>query len=108
MKGPSSKQFDVKASILRQWRLEQGGCAMCPASVFVMPLFCFDADHVERIEKVNSVSVIVNRAEYTSDDVHIELGKCRMLCANCHRKNTHVQMGYRHAGAARALGFKGE
>jgi hypothetical protein len=56
------------------------GCARCgetdPA--------CLDFHHV-RGEKVGSIGQMVTNG-YSAADLHAEIQKCEVLCANCHRK----------------------
>lgn len=89
--------------VFRQWRLENGGCEMCTASVYTLPLFCFDADHISPLTKVGGLGRITHDKGFTVDDVHIELGKCRMLCATCHRIHTQIQSETRHAAFASSV-----
>jgi hypothetical protein len=67
------------------WRAEQETCALCPRSVGELPLYCFDADHLDPSTKVGDCSKLARLAD--TSVLEAELPKCRMLCANCHREH---------------------
>ncbi len=89
-----------KTKIYSDWRELQHKCAKCKLTVHKLPLWCFDADHINRIDKVETISTMVVDCSYTGEQVTEELQKCRMLCANCHRCFTAQQMGWRWADEA--------
>jgi 6-phosphofructokinase len=54
-------------------------------------------DHIDRSDKTSSVNRLL------ADKVGIkrlmaEIAKCQVLCANCHRRKTAVQMGWKGRG----------
>jgi hypothetical protein len=50
----------------------------------LFPSVCMDFDHVNGT-KVMSVSMMVTRS---LEDLHAEINKCELVCANCHRLRT--------------------
>lgn len=81
----------AKRVLLATWKTERGSCGLCDVGVESFPLYCFDADHVDAVNKIERLAEIVGNKSYGVDDVQAELGKCRLLCANCHRKVTADQ-----------------
>ena len=53
----------------------------------------FELDHINPKEKLFNVSQAV-RLGYSWSAVETELKKCRILCANCHRKHTATQANW--------------
>lgn len=81
----------LKQRAVRAWKLQQFACGVCGVSVENLPMFCFDADHLDRSTKTDAVAAMVKKKQYDVATVKAELIKCRMLCANCHRIHTHIQ-----------------
>jgi hypothetical protein len=83
-----------------QWRRSADGCGGCGIRHPDLPIFCFDADHRDEHRSVKEckVSILVHSGDL--DGVKEELKLCRLLCATCHRKRTHIQLGWRHAAIA--------
>jgi hypothetical protein len=52
-----------------------------------------ELDHIDPNHKRFSVSQGV-RLGYSQQDIENEVKKCRVLCANCHKKRTAVQFGW--------------
>lgn len=50
-----------------------------------------DFDHIDQSVKDIEISLIFHRSW---SNIMKEISKCRVLCANCHRRHTAVQMGY--------------
>ena len=50
-------------------------------------------DHINPSEKLFSISQAV-KLGYSWPAVEIEIGKCRILCANCHKKQTAHQANW--------------
>ena len=88
---------EPQIALYQRWREQHGACAVCHLSVAARPLYCFDADHITPVGKVDSVSVMVYMNEYSLDDVAAKLAKCTLLCANCHRKHTLRETTSRNA-----------
>ncbi len=53
----------------------------------------FELDHIDPTRKIFSVSQATTLG-YAWEDVENELTKCRVLCANCHKKRTAQQFGW--------------
>jgi len=53
----------------------------------------FEFDHMDPHNKKFSVSQGV-RLGYSWEDILLEIKKCRILCANCHKKHTADQFGW--------------
>lgn len=53
----------------------------------------FELDHIDPATKLFSISQAV-RLGYGWDDVLAELEKCRVLCANCHKRHTATQANW--------------
>jgi hypothetical protein len=51
-------------------------------------------DHLDRALKKMDVSRLV-RASYSWKTIMLEIGKCRVLCANPHQKHTIQEFGYK-------------
>lgn len=55
------------------------------------PPYAMDFDHV-RGEKIHNISNLVNSAS-TIEQIKVEIEKCELVCANCHRIRTYKR-GY--------------
>jgi hypothetical protein len=55
------------------------------------PPYCMDFDHC-RGEKVYELSKMANLM-YSKVTIDIEIAKCDLVCANCHRIRTHEREG---------------
>jgi hypothetical protein len=53
---------------------------------------CLDFDHIDKENKSFNISKYRDSKSYK--DLENEINKCRVLCANCHRIHTAVQMGW--------------
>ena len=86
----SYKRHDqFTAHVLRR-KLEHAVCTDCPRKVMAETACGFDYDHV-RGKKVCSVSsMCISR--YELSEVDLEIAKCEMRCANCHRKVTNLRL----------------
>ena len=51
-------------------------------------------DHISQDDKLFNVSDGASRA-YSISKIEREIAKCRVLCANCHRRHTYEQQGWR-------------
>lgn len=62
-------------------------------------------DHIDPRTKYKSISrMVTNGYGWASDVLRSEIRKCRILCANCHRKHTVTQQEYHsHADTRAAL-----
>lgn len=80
----ADRRVDGSQRWVRNRKQEIGGCSRCDVSDPV----CLDFHHV----KGNKESTV---ARLVADDrsievISAEMAKCRVLCANCHRKEHHV------------------
>lgn len=48
---------------------------------------CMEFDHIDRKNKKKDISYMVNSG-YKLDEIKIEVAKCELVCANCHRIRT--------------------
>lgn len=55
----------------------------------VYPFYVMDYHHRDPSEKVDSLGRMTSR--YGRKSIEAEIGKCDLLCANCHRERTHQQ-----------------
>lgn len=52
-----------------------------------------DFDHKNPKEKFKSVARMLS-GHYSWAKILIEIEKCEIRCANCHRRRSHIQFGY--------------
>ena len=64
-------------------------CALCGES----DIRVLEFDHLDPLAKEFTISQAV-RLNRSWDEVLREIKKCRILCANCHKKHTASQMGW--------------
>lgn len=69
--------------------LEGKSCVICGEN----DIRTFELDHLDPSQKLFSISQAV-RLGYKWNEVEKELLKCRILCANCHKKHTAEQYGW--------------
>jgi len=50
-------------------------------------------DHVDRDDKVGSVSNMI-MGSFSLATIKLEMAKCEVRCANCHRKKTSAQLNW--------------
>lgn len=67
----------------------KNGCVECGESDFR----CLDFDHLDRTTKESSISSMVGSG-LSLARIEKELAKCRIVCANCHRKHTANQFNW--------------
>lgn len=84
-----------KSTPVRQWLeayKEQLGCADCPSGTF-HPAYRLDFDHLR--DKHMNISRMVNSGR-SQEDILVEIEKCELVCANCHRDRTHRRVQERY------------
>lgn len=94
-RSPSARQHKValqmdRANIARQFiwdYLKEHPCVVCGEDDPVVLEF----DHIERSTKFMAIAEM---ATYSLDRIQKEIDKCQVMCANCHRRHTAVQMGW--------------
>lgn len=69
--------------------LESHPCVHCGESDPVVLKF----DHRGEGDKIDSVSNLIRNASWFK--IEAELEKCDVLCANCHRRKSAAQFGYK-------------
>lgn len=69
--------------------LSENPCINCNESDPVVLEF----DHREGTSKVENISNLVSNSSW--EKVKIEIEKCDVLCANCHRRKSAKQFGYK-------------
>lgn len=71
------------------WRyLEEHPCACGEADPRVL-----EFDHIDPSTKLEDVSELVSKS-YSLQTIKDEISKCRVMCANCHRRHTYIQRGF--------------
>lgn len=73
------KRYHEKMAIIRKHKRKQG-CKRCPENDPV----CLDFHHRDPATK--SFAVSKGYAHYSIERLFLEIAKCDLLCANCHRK----------------------
>ena len=70
--------------ILRQELVDYAGgkCAHCNC---VFHWSVYDFHHIDPSTKVSNVSTMLSHYSYNLPAVYLEIDKCLLLCANCHR-----------------------
>lgn len=69
--------------------LRDKSCAICGEN----DIRVLEFDHIDPTSKRFGISQAV-RLGYSWPDVVVEMKKCRILCANCHKRHTAQQMGW--------------
>lgn len=87
-KNKSNRQNKLRNSQYIYDYLKEHPCVKCGENDPVVLEF----DHIDRSQKTKGVSVLASG--YSMDRLKAEIEKCRVLCANCHRRHTAVQFGF--------------
>lgn len=53
------------------------------------PPYVMDFDHRDRRTKIAGINQMINLHSYSKDKILIEINKCDLVCANCHRIRTY-------------------
>lgn len=70
--------------------LKKKGCFICKHIDNTIPRF-FEFDHIDPLNKIENISIMVKESKYTMEDLINECNKCRILCRHCHRIHTNKQ-----------------
>lgn len=90
------KTYEQQQAIRASWIAEKNliclerlseGCVQCGEKDVVVLEF----DHIDPASKVANISQM--RKNYTPEKLKVELAKCVVLCANCHKRRTAAQYG---------------
>ena len=87
-KAKLDRRAELRLKILEY--LKTNPCVICGESDPIV--LCFD--HIDPKTKVANVSVLVSRHTRKWETVYKEIKKCRVLCANCHTRETAKQQGW--------------
>ena len=82
------RQRDSKRKNLIEYLLSHP-CESCGESDPVVLEF----DHLDPSTKSANIARLVNGGTCSWERVMQEIKKCRVLCANCHRRHSHMQRG---------------
>ncbi|QPB44263.1 hypothetical protein [Medusavirus stheno T3] len=89
------------AEYVRNRKFECGRCELCGLAVPTndpQETVAFDYDHLDRTTKKGSISQMAGTTT-SKRALEEEIAKCRLLCANCHRKHTKQQLGHTMYGS---------
>ena len=80
---------------LREYLIrEKGGkCTLCGVSIDDIPALCFDFHHEDPSKKDSTIARLIPNAIYSGkkyNELVVELEKCVILCASCHRQEHSV------------------
>ncbi len=67
-------------------------CEVCSKEMDETNLRCFQFDHIDPTNKHKAISTMVQDGD-DEETIENELKKCRLICTNCHLRNTYNQ-GY--------------
>lgn len=76
----------------RSWIKEQKD-APCVDCDHKFPPECMDFDHLDRAKKSFNIAAAISSTR-TIASIRMEIRKCDLVCANCHRIRTARQMGW--------------
>ena len=83
-----------KRNYVNSIKMKIGSCELCDRKVENESMCCaFDFDHLDVEKKRASISRMVNAYRLADffECIDEEVAKCRLLCANCHKKHTKEQ-----------------
>ena len=87
-----------RRDFLTAYKLEKG-CCVCGFNKHPAAL---QLDHIDPSTKVDNVGTMVQRAAKW-EDIHTEIEKCRVICANCHAVHSYEH----HTSRVGELGTSG-
>jgi hypothetical protein len=88
-KGKSVTRIKGRIAIIEE-KLRRGSCMDCGLEVTRDNYICFDFDHRDPAEK--SFAVSQKSRDVSEAVLNAEFAKCDLVCSNCHRLRTHLQI----------------
>ncbi len=64
----------------------------CTDCGYSFPSCCMDFDHLDGATKINNISAMINNRRASKEKIYQEIGKCELVCSNCHRIRTHNRL----------------
>jgi len=80
----------LNRQIILQAKLNAGACMDCGFVFDRITYVCADLDH--RQPKLKSFTISQRKSSVSTADLRAEIAKCDVVCANCHRLRTYVQL----------------
>lgn len=74
-------------------------CADCKKKY---PFYVMDFDHRNDNNKIRDVSYMFTR-NWSLDKIKLEISKCDVVCANCHRIRTYSKLNHKYAEVAKVV-----
>jgi hypothetical protein len=71
-----------------------GSCAKCNRFINKGFECCFDFDHINQNNKINTISTLATRHSTSIFRIKTELDKCQLLCCYCHVNKTVKQLNH--------------
>ncbi len=68
----------------------------CHDCGFSFPSCCMDFDHRDPTKKVASISRMIGHSSFS--ELFSEIGKCDIICSNCHRLRTNASQSNKYSG----------
>ncbi len=79
-----------KRESLRKYVYELKDKTPCADCGVRYPHYVTDFDHIGEIEKIDTISRLINSGSYKK--VTAEIEKCELVCSNCHRVRTYNRL----------------
>lgn len=70
-------------------KIKKKPCADCGK---IYPPWVMDFDHTDGHIKIGTISFLAFKNTATFETIKKEIGKCDLVCANCHRQRTHDRL----------------
>lgn len=89
------KQIKRNYNYINSIKNKIGSCADCQLKVNTENYCVFDFHHLDPSLKISGISHMSCRAKCSIETIQREIDKTILLCANCHRIRTGVELNYR-------------
>jgi len=89
VKGNAVTRIKGRIAIIDE-KLRRGACMDCQMQVTRENYVCFDFDQRDPMQK--SFQISAKSRDVAEATLQAEFAKCDLVCANCHRLRTHVQI----------------